>query len=139
MDVRPLRTTNFFDLDLRGLDVSNRLAVTSDAAWLAAVDDQTGAVVTQLGGSSGEMRDGIYFYAMAVGRRLYLIESSNSPRIVRSAMDCLIPTKSSELPLPSLLAIATRGIKALYEEASGHGAAPAPTILGANGLPIGNS
>lgn len=138
MNVRPLRVTNFFDLDLRGLNVSNRLAVTSDAAWLAAVDEQTGALITQLGGSSGEMRDGVYFYAMAVGRRLYLIESTNSPRIVRSAMDGLMPTKSSELPLPRLLAIAARGINALYEHASGRGSASAPTILGANGLPIGN-
>ncbi len=141
MDVRPLRTTHFFDLDLRGLDVSDRLRAVGDERWLAAVDDWKEVLVTQLGMlSSAEGRDGVYFYAMAVGRRLYLIRNeNNSPCIVRSAMDGKFPTSSAELPERELVLLGARGIMVLLQHALNSHSVSRPTILGADGLPMRTS
>lgn len=141
MDVRPLRTTHFFDLDLRGLEVSNRLTAVEDERWLAAVDDRKGVLVTQLGMlSSGEGRDGIYYYAMAVGRRLYLIRNeSNTPSIVKSAFDGKFPSSNAELPERELVLLAARGIMVLLQHALNSHPVSRPTILGADGLPMRTS
>jgi hypothetical protein len=138
LHIQPLLVTMFRDLDVRGLHIAGRMPQERhEGQWKAVIDDRRSILLTQLVGSPGEMRDGVYYYLMAVSRRLYLLESGpGTLRIVRSALDGSYPPTGPELDEHEILSLGREGIRMLFEY---HRKSPAaPHIVGADGRPIGS-
>lgn len=119
LSVRPLPSTRFRDLDLRSLHMESRLPRLDQTQWKAVVDDRNGVIFTQLLGPSSEMRDGIYYYLLAVGRQLFVLESgSKTLEVVNSGLDGSYPLLGSKVPETEILLIAKHAMREMYERNS---------------------
>ena len=140
LQVRPLFSTRYSDLDLRNLKLGSWLPrADRDPTWRAAADEGRGILVTQLVGFFGDVREPTYQYLLSVGRRLYVLRQSCCEiDIERTATDGLYPPLSPALPTAEILAIGREAIHLLVEDAS-RSPAVAKQILGPDGRPVRGS
>ena len=65
----------FERLNLEQANIQSR--APGSASWSCALDVERELLFTQLGGSSYEMRDGFYYYLLAIGSNLVVAEWDN--------------------------------------------------------------
>lgn len=136
LELKPLLLTRFLELDLRSLHVATRIPGDEQARmWKAVAEDRRGLLVTQLLGSSGEMRDGTYHYLVAANRHLYVVrDGGGDTRIVESGSDGSYPQLGARPAAQDIVAIAKEAIRMLIEDA--RTPAPEKRLLGPDGLPV---
>ncbi|MDR7153197.1 hypothetical protein J2W49_005177 [Hydrogenophaga palleronii] len=136
-DFKPLSSTWFAELDLRGMVEPSRIPEpVRHANWMCAANHVRGILCTQLISSTPEMREGWYWYLFAVRTRLYVLRSGDGQvRVEKEGVSgslALTPRSYSGSKIVSM------GIQAIHllHEASSRPNGNAPTILDANGKPL---